>query len=101
MAAAAQSDFNSASMTYTPMNATANPNVTAVTGQVAVRTFLTQDRIFYIERKFFCNKATEKTVWLNVRDSFNNKRTVKTNKVKKHNCTSKCRIYNDDFLSYR
>jgi hypothetical protein len=68
---------------YTVQNATETLNVTSFTGQLAVRAFLVQDRILYIQKRFFCDKATEKTIWLTVTDQFNYQRTVRTNKVRK------------------
>lgn len=35
-------------------------------GQIAVRAVLAQDRILNIEKKFFCDRTTEKTVMLDV-----------------------------------
>ena len=48
-----------------PINAGLN-----LKGSIALRAFLAQDRILYLEKKFFCDKATEKTVYLMVMDKF-------------------------------
>lgn len=37
-----------------------------MTGQIPVRVHLVEDRVIPIERKFFCDRATEKTVTLTV-----------------------------------
>ena len=39
-------------------------------GSIGLRAYLAQDRILYLEKKFFCDKATEKTVYLMVKDQF-------------------------------
>ncbi len=67
---------------YNTTNATATFGASAVkAGQLAVRPYLAQDRILYLEKKFFCDRTTEKTVWLTVRDRFGYERTVSTKKV--------------------
>ena len=52
-------------------------------GSIALRAFLAQDRILYLEKKFFCDKATEKTVYLMVKDQFDtgSHKQVHTKKV--------------------
>ena len=42
------------------------PNMTAQIGKVAIRVLLIEDRIITVDQKFFCDRATEKTVTLNV-----------------------------------
>ena len=61
-----------------PINAGLN-----LKGSIALRAFLAQDRILYLEKKFFCDKATEKTVYLMVKDQFNtgSHKQVHTKKV--------------------
>ena len=59
-----------------------NPSTNLV-GSIALRAFLAQDRILYLEKKFFCDKATEKTVSLMVKDQFDtgSHKQVHTKKV--------------------
>ena len=52
---------NFATDTYTPAASTP-----PMTGQIPVRVHLVEDRVIPIERKFFCDRATEKTVTLKV-----------------------------------
>ena len=41
-------------------------NTTDLGGKVTVRALLIEDRIITVDQKFFCDRATEKTVTLNV-----------------------------------
>ena len=67
--------------TYDPVNGTYDVTGTLTGGQVALRALLVEDRIIYAERKYFCERATEKTVTLYVHDEFGTSVDVSTNKV--------------------
>ena len=48
----------------------------------AVRPVLFEDRILAVEQKFFCDRTTEKTVTLTVKDNQNTQKTVTNTKVR-------------------
>ena len=54
------------------------PNVT-VNGQLAIRVKIYEDRVIQVEKKFFCDRTTEKTVrlWVSSKISFEMKWFVK------------------------